>query len=172
MQRARTPAEMHESQVTSDHVANVYASQAITVDGKKEFFLYTTFNTPGSDCHACQVTLGAALFEQDGTRWVVKADNRSVGTIGHDGYAQDAKPVQWGTKRYGLLVDDSWTGYCQISTWQTLYGFENGSFRWILTIHTSDTNAASLAEAKDNYGWDAEWRFVGCSSILARGAQK
>jgi len=139
--------------------AEVYATQSATIDETRLWFLYTTSNTPDNKCHACQVTLGAAAFEQQGSRWVKKVDNRKLDSIGHDGYAQDSKPVQWGTKSFGLLVDNSWTGYGQLSSWQSLYGYESGTFRLIFTIPLSDTNGFSLLPDNEKYAWDAAWRF-------------
>jgi hypothetical protein len=142
-----------------DWYVGPYAKQSGVIDGKEVWFLYTTANWKGNDCHACQVTLGAAVFEKQGTQWVKRVDERNVSTIGSYGVPLDAKAVQWGNQSYGLLVENGWTGYGQISGGQTLFGFENGKFCDVFSIATMDTNAGSLAADKDKYSWEAKWKF-------------
>src|SRR5579871_5039045 len=99
-----------------------YLTQAAVIDGKPAWFLYTTSNAKGNDCHACSATLGAALFVQEGQRWIKRAENRNVASVGSFGAPPEGKPVQWGPQAYGILIHGGWVGYGQISGWDDLFG--------------------------------------------------
>src|SRR4051794_22666970 len=74
-------------------IVGEYATQSGSIDGKELWFLYTTANSIGNTCHACQVILGAAMFEKQGARWIKRADDRNVASIGSLGVPLDSKPV-------------------------------------------------------------------------------
>jgi hypothetical protein len=152
-------AKAGTSAAEDEVIVSVYATQAAIINGRRTWFLYTTSNRKNNDCHACAVTLGAAAFEEQAGTWVKKVDNRHLAEIGSWGTAQACKPVQWGTQAYGLIVEGGWTGQGETSSFQTLYGFENGVFRSIFNLQLSDGNGGTGDPADKVFGWEAEWSF-------------
>jgi hypothetical protein len=136
-----------------------YAVMDVVEEGKTRWILYTTANAPSNTCHGCNVALGVAMFEKQGDLWILKTENKELSHIGSYGVAGDCKKVKWGTNSYGLLVDGGWTGYGNMTSWQTLFAYDKGAFRAIFGLTTSDTNAFSLEPDKDKYGWEITWAF-------------
>jgi hypothetical protein len=143
----------------SNSIVGIYETQDGVINGKRVWFLYTTSNTKSNDCHACQVTLGAAIFEQQGDKWVNIVDDRSITQTGSYGQPQPGKPVQWGKDAYGLMIDEGWTGQGTTTNFISLWGFENGSFKHVFEVQVLEASDGYFAADHKPHSWEIQWSF-------------
>ncbi len=136
----------------------VYATQSLVVDGQRQRYLYTWSNDEGNDCHGCGVTLGGAMFAQEGAWWVEKANQRSITDFGSNGLPPIGKTVEWGKGKAGLVADNGWIGSGVASSYQSLYGFEGGSFRRIFEVQTLYNNGGAMKPDPEEC-FEAVWSF-------------
>ena len=110
-----------------------YTVHEAVVEGRRQWFLYTVASPAHVEyynCQACSLLLGAAMFEKQDAGWVNKAHTPLLAMVGNLRVPpNEPKSVQWGRQAFGLVIEDGWTGYGEMTTFRTLFACENGRFR-------------------------------------------
>lgn len=87
-------------------VVSVSFFQSYREDGKMKFFLLTKtipIDVP-FECHACRPLLSGAVFSLDKNVWKIESQQQFLGYDGEYGLVPDAKLIQIGPDKHGLML--------------------------------------------------------------------
>lgn len=94
------------------------------------------------DCHACQPSIGVAVFALEGQNWVLESANPAIDFYGGWGNAPEVSLVQVGPEKHGIIL--SWSDMGQ--------GFESASKSLLIPAGKTVSNVWDLGDEEDNLG--------------------
>jgi hypothetical protein len=137
------------------------------VEGGADKFVLVTGSVPEgqeefSDCHACGVKMGVAIFARSGGIWGLEVGQKDVGTYGSSGIPPEASLVKIGADRHALVLQSGYTGQGITTESTMLLDRAGGIFKEVLSVQTSEDTSAYgiLTTPEDNVSYDSKVEYV------------
>jgi hypothetical protein len=124
----------------------VFSSTPFSEGGKTFRYVIVSYATSG-DCHACSVTLGAAIFVKVESSWVLKSWDASLMTSGENGvFGTKAEKFSLG-EHSGVILQGSGVGQGVAYSYATVLGESGGKLAAVWTGRTAwdETGTGSCA---------------------------
>lgn len=136
-------------------------------EGGTDKFILVTGSVPEgqeefSDCHACGVKMGVAIFARSGGIWGLEVGQKAVGTYGSSGIPPEASLVRIGADRHALALQSGYTGQGITTESIMLLDRAGGIFKEVLSLQTSEDTSAYgvLTTPEDNVSYDSKVEYV------------